>query len=54
MCRDPAGKSAQSKSLSKVVDRQFAGSWRNIARPVIVFDEHSPGDLLGRRDRRIL
>jgi hypothetical protein len=46
MCRDPAGKSAQSKLLSKVVDRQFAESWRNLARPVTFFDEASPGDFL--------
>jgi hypothetical protein len=53
-CRDLAGKSAQSKVLSKSVDREFADSWRNLARPVISFDEHSPGDSLGWRNRRIL
>jgi hypothetical protein len=54
MCRDLAGKSAQSKWLSRIVDRQFVDSWRNLARPATFFDEPSPGDFLGWRNRRIL
>jgi hypothetical protein len=54
MCLDLAGKSARGKLLSKIVDRQFAESWRNLARSVTFFDEASLGDFLWWRDRRIL
>jgi hypothetical protein len=54
MCRDPAGETAQGKWLSNIVDLQFADSWRNLARPITLFDKHSPRDSLWRRNRRIL
>jgi hypothetical protein len=35
-------------------DREIRAFWRELARPVTVFDEHSPTDLSSGRNRRIL
>jgi len=34
-----------SQIARRIADREFAGMWRTLARPVILFDERSPENI---------
>jgi hypothetical protein len=44
----------QNTLLRKTFDRKMRECWRNLARPVTLFDEHSLAILARERNARIL
>jgi len=53
-CCHSVRKCALRESLREIIDCEIAEMWRNVARPVTFFDEHSPGDFPTEHNRRIV